>query len=245
MQTWKLYCSDYKIIEWGNNCIDSLNNAYVQEAYNAEKWAFASDYIRLYALDKFGGFYFDTDLEITRSIDEFRDLRFVTGFEKYNDKIAPVTAFLGCERNNYIVQNLLAMYDGIGFINDSTFDLTTNTSRISKFFQDNFGVPKKHNGRKLFTLDKKCHIYPYFYFCSPDPDENNFAIHHFEGSWIEPVRRKDLLSISKLRFVKFLYKRNLDIESQKIHLSKDEKLIYSISLNKEKGDRIYCIVFKK
>ena len=245
LQTWKQYCPDYKIMEWGNGCIDSLNNTYMQEAYDTRKWAFVSDYIRLYALDKFGGFYFDADLQITKPLDEFLDLRFITGFEKYNQKISPITAFLASEKNNYIVKDLLAMYDGIRFINDGVYDLTTNTSRISKYFQENFELPKNHKGRKLFILDKKCHIYPYFYFCSPVPNESNYAIHHFEGSWIEPVRRKNLLCICKLKLVKFSYKRNLDIENEQIVLDENERLIYSTPIKNRRGNRLYCIVLNE
>ncbi len=244
MQTWKQYCPDYEIMEWGNDCMDNFNNAYVQEAYQAEKWAFASDYIRLYALEKFGGFYFDTDLEITKPIDEFRDLRFVTGFEKYNKIVSPITAFLACEKNNHIMKNLLTMYDEIRFINNGVNDMTTNTLRISEYFQENFDMPNNHNGRKLFILDEKCHIYPYFYFCSPIPKKVNYAIHHFEGSWIAPVRRKNLLRISSLQLVKFSFKRNLNAKNQKLVLEENETLVYSISI-KMKKKRVYAVVSKK
>jgi len=244
MQTWKQYCPDYEIMEWGNDCMSEFENVYVQQAYTAGKYAFVSDYIRLYALEKFGGFYFDADLEITRPIDEFRNLRFVTGFEKHEKIISPVTAFMGSEKNNQIVKDLLTMYDGIRFNNDGVYDMVTNTARISEYFRENFVLPKNHSGSKLFILDEKCHVYPYFYFCTPIPNLNNYAIHHFEGSWIASIRRKELFSVSNLKLVKFSFKQNLDPEDQELPLSETERLICSYTLIRRKGKRTYSVVQK-
>ena len=37
---------------------------YVKEAYEAKKWAFITDYVRLYVLKNIGGIYMDTDVEV-------------------------------------------------------------------------------------------------------------------------------------------------------------------------------------
>ena len=76
--TWKKYLPDYEIVEWGNDAFTKIENIYAQQAYENKKWAFVSDYLRLHALKYFGGFYFDTDLEITSDISEFRALDFVS-----------------------------------------------------------------------------------------------------------------------------------------------------------------------
>ena len=59
--SWQKYLPEYEIREWNNADILNCNNQYVQEAYKAKKWAFISDYFRLYALYNYGGIYFDTD----------------------------------------------------------------------------------------------------------------------------------------------------------------------------------------
>ena len=48
--SWKKYCPDYEIIEWNEKTFDIHINQYVLEAYQSKKWAFVSDYVRLYAL---------------------------------------------------------------------------------------------------------------------------------------------------------------------------------------------------
>ena len=47
-----------------------INSEYVKEAYEAKKWAFVSDYARFEILYKYGGLYFDTDVELVKSFDD-------------------------------------------------------------------------------------------------------------------------------------------------------------------------------
>ena len=73
--TWKKYCPDYQIVEWNEDNFDVNSCDYVKEAYGAKKWAFVSDYVRLYALYTMGGVYMDTDVEVVKPLD---------GLLKYN-----------------------------------------------------------------------------------------------------------------------------------------------------------------
>lgn len=69
--SWEKLLPDYEIIEWDDNDLKNINNDYVSEAISAKKWAFASDYLRLYALYHHGGIYLDTDVQITNSLNPF------------------------------------------------------------------------------------------------------------------------------------------------------------------------------
>ena len=55
MESWKKYCPDYKIIEWNDQNFDISTNRYAQQAYEAKKYAFVSDYVRLAVLYEYGG----------------------------------------------------------------------------------------------------------------------------------------------------------------------------------------------
>ena len=81
IESWRKYCPDYQIIEWNENNFDMNQNLYLKQAYQAKKFAFVSDYIRLKVLEKFGGIYLDTDIEIAKSLDEFLSHKGVVGFE--------------------------------------------------------------------------------------------------------------------------------------------------------------------
>ena len=81
--TWRKNLPDYRIIKWSEKNFDvSSAPAYVQEAYQAGKYAFVSDYVRIQALQKYGGIYFDTYVEVGKPINEYLEGRsMVLGFE--------------------------------------------------------------------------------------------------------------------------------------------------------------------
>ena len=60
---------------------------YVQEAVKAKKWAFAADYIRMYALYKEGGIYLDSDVKVLKSFDPFLHHRFFSSMEYHPSQI--------------------------------------------------------------------------------------------------------------------------------------------------------------
>jgi len=72
---------DYEIILWDMKRFDITTNAFVNEACEKKKWAFAADYIRLYALYTEGGIYLDSDVLVKKSFDEFLDNGFFTSVE--------------------------------------------------------------------------------------------------------------------------------------------------------------------
>ena len=49
IESWKKYCPDYEIKEWNEDNFPMGYNDYVKEAYEAKKWAFITDVVRLYA----------------------------------------------------------------------------------------------------------------------------------------------------------------------------------------------------
>lgn len=77
MQTWQKKMPDYELKEWNESNFD-INNSipFVKEAYKAKKWAFVTDYVRLYALYTEGGIYMDTDVKVLKPFDEFLKYNF-------------------------------------------------------------------------------------------------------------------------------------------------------------------------
>lgn len=62
--SWREHCPDWQIMEWNESNYDVAKNPYVRKAYQSEKWAFVSDFVRLDVLYEIGGVYLDTDVEI-------------------------------------------------------------------------------------------------------------------------------------------------------------------------------------
>ena len=79
LASWKKNLPDYEVIEWNEDNFDINSNRYVKEAYESKKYAFVTDYVRLYVLYNHGGIYMDTDVEVLKPLDVFLVNRAFTG----------------------------------------------------------------------------------------------------------------------------------------------------------------------
>lgn len=187
IQSWEKYLPEYEIIEWNEDNFDLGINSFAKEAYDSQKYAFVTDYVRLHVLYHFGGIYMDTDVEILRSVNQFLVHPAFSGFE--NENYIP-TAIMGSHKKNKWIEILLNYYENRKFIlDDGKFDTTTNVKIISNLSMKNFDVKMNNtfqNVEGVFVL------YPKDFFCPKsyktgkiNLTENTHAIHHFSGSWLD------------------------------------------------------------
>ena len=116
MESWEKYCPDYKIIEWNEQNFDISKNRYVQQAYEAKKYAFVSDYARLAVVYEYGGIYLDSDVEVLKSFDPLLDLPYFVGAENAGTIEA---AIIGAEKGCDWIKACLDYYKGRNFIQES------------------------------------------------------------------------------------------------------------------------------
>jgi len=199
MESWKEFCPDYKIIEWNEGNFDLSVCPYVQEAYEAKKWAFVTDYVRVWALNQFGGVYLDTDVEIRASLDSFLAHDAFTGFERPD---LPFTAVFGCKKNHSFTEIILHSYDGRHFVlEDGSFDMKTNTESVTELLVNHYGI--RLDNSVQHTHDG-LYIYPNDFFCPKSHSDNvvritqnTYAIHWFDGSWMNADVKKKHQRIQK------------------------------------------------
>ena len=183
MKTWKKHLKDYEIIEWNESNFDINSHPFVKKAYEAKKWAYVSDYIRMYAIYNYGGIYLDTDVLVLDNFDKFLDNKVFVGFEREN---YPFTAVFGAEKKNKFIKKLLDYYDNLDAYN---FDFeNNNTISVSNILINEYGCSKENkeqllkDGIKVYKDDILC-----------NPSKNSTAVHIFTGTWLEgvkPLKRK-------------------------------------------------------
>jgi mannosyltransferase OCH1-like enzyme len=83
IKSWKKYLPDYEFKLWNENNFDVNSIPFVKEAYQARKWAYVTDYVRLYALYTEGGIYLDSDEKVLKPLDEFLKYDFVASHEYF------------------------------------------------------------------------------------------------------------------------------------------------------------------
>lgn len=202
LASWHKHMPDWEYKRWDETNFDiAAAPLYVRQAYEARKFAFVSDYVRLWALEQYGGLYMDVDFEVYRPFDELMD-RYpaFAGYE--GSKRKPVMqGVLASEPHGAWVRDMLQTYQLRTFIKvDNSLDLTPNTS----YFSDRL----ENQGVKLDGMDKDVyvngefylHVYPVHYFCpvlTTGEDvrtEETYCEHMGESSWAQKGWKAKILS---------------------------------------------------
>lgn len=99
IDTWHKIMPDYEIVLWDRKRFDVNSVSWVKEAFEAKKYAFAADYIRLYAVYTEGGIYLDSDVEVLKVFDDLLQYKSFIGFEAATENVeaAVFGAEAGCE----------------------------------------------------------------------------------------------------------------------------------------------------
>lgn len=188
--SWTKVLSDYQIMFWNEKTFDINSVPYVKQAYEHRKFAFVSDYVRVYALFTYGGIYFDTDVEVLKSFDAFLNNDGFIGFE---NKTSVGTGIIGACKNSIIMEQMLKYYHNHNFADDKgNIDVTTNVQILMNFLiMRNFIKENKEQ-----CLDG-IHIYARDVFCPKKLEDGTFrlsdkttSLHYFSGSWLTDRERK-------------------------------------------------------
>lgn len=159
MDSWKQWLPNYQWRRWDETTFDIDSTPYTREAYDAGAYAFVSDYVRLWALEREGGIYLDIDVEMLQSLDNLLSLKAFAGFE--GSKHLPLgTCILASEAHGDWVTEMLEIYQGRHFLRpDGSPNLTTNVQLITEHMVAH-GL--KCDGSEQDYRD--LHIFPVDYF---------------------------------------------------------------------------------
>ena len=227
LESWRRFCPGWEIREWDDAAIAGIDNRYLREALRAKKWAFAADYVRLYALDRFGGFYLDTDLELFKPIDEFLANDFTTGFIDRAPNVYLNMCFLGAAPGNRLVREMLEEYGRISFVKpDGEYDQTPNVVRMARFFAAK-GIDFS-DCRKTVRISGTEVIHPVEFFNSRD----GYAYHHAAATWLDDWLRKTYLRLGRFRIVRF--KRRKEATGDTMPLLDGERIVATLRLGSRK-----------
>ena len=193
IKSWKKYCPQYKIVCHNEENFDITENRYAKEAYEAGKWAFVSDYVRLKVLYDEGGIYLDTDVELIKPLDKLIE---ETGYMGFDDNgIISTGLGFACEKGNELVGALLKDYDNISFVlPDGSYDMTPCPDRNTKTMIS-LGMNTDNKDQVFMGI----HMLPEDYLCPMKYytgrkiiTKNTYSIHHFCASWTSDTAKRTL-----------------------------------------------------
>lgn len=108
IESWKQYCPDYKIVEWNESNFDVNIIPYVKDAYLDGKYAFVSDYARLYIAYSYRGIYLDTDVLLRKDLDEL--LQYDCWLASDDVRYIATGLGFGCKKGNKTIKALMDAY---------------------------------------------------------------------------------------------------------------------------------------
>lgn len=200
IQRWHELLPDYEFVLWDMKRLnEEIDSDFVREAISQRKWAFAADYTRLFAINKYGGVWFDTDVELFKNIDDLLECDCFIGKESWinKDGIVYLTShFMGAVKKSPFIRECLDYYDGrhfiVGFDTEGKPVLDqTMISQMQSEVAEKYGLDRRAKCKdKPQVLTNGVKVYPSYCFCRPmyTSMRKVYGIHRVAGAW----RDKDI-----------------------------------------------------
>lgn len=188
IESWKTHLPDYEIWVWDTKRFDINSTIWTKEAFQEKKYAFAADYIRLYALYNYGGIYLDSDILVYKSFNDLLNLPYFIGEDFVGSFEAAV---IGTEKHCKWIKDILGYYTNRHFINNNCLDMLPlpavflNCLRGKYTFKKINQVPPKYQSNSN-TLN----IFSKNFFNSRNrvgiiKTSNSYCAHNYKGSWVD------------------------------------------------------------
>lgn len=210
IDSWHKYLPDYEFRLWDTKRFDIESTAWTSQSFKAHKYAFAADYIRLYALYNYGGIYLDADVLVYKSFDELLSLPYFIGCDQIG---AFEAAVIGAEEGCKWIGDILSHYNERQFFReDGSMDIqelpiTFHHELVSK----GYTFIKLHKIPDESTLLLTSHssvlyVFDGNFFNSRNQVEvrktkKSFCAHDYAGTWQEKKKNESWI---KKRLPKWL-----------------------------------------
>lgn len=176
--SWRQFCPDWEIKEWNEANYDVTAHPYTREAYEAKKWAFVSDVARLEVVQREGGVYMDTDVELLAPLDFAAECDAFYAFET-NLYINSGQGF-GAVAGHPSVKAMLACYDGKHFMVNGKMDMSPCPAKNTEALKERYSQFQRNGKPQCFAGVRILSAGEY----------NAAAHHHGARSWVEGEERE-------------------------------------------------------
>ena len=179
---WRKVLPDYEFVKWDLTRFEKDASVWVREAFENKKYAFASDYIRAYAVYHYGGIYLDMDIEVIKPFDALLDRPYMFAFERPNRSAIEAGCF-GAERHDPFLKACLDYYENRHFrIADGIFDMLPMSKVMIEVMRESNMHLRLYSWETFTAKSQLTGI--------ETPGSNTFAIHHFTGLWNSEEERR-------------------------------------------------------
>ena len=194
LDSWKKNLPDYEIWLWDSQRFDIGSTLWTKQAFEAKKYAFAADYIRLYALYNYGGIYLDSDVYVYKSFNDLLTLPYFIGHDQIRGFEAAV---IGAEKGCKWIKDILDAYKDIPFINeDGGTDTLPLPCKFHHVLVDlGYRFICLHKKESYLSEERCLYVFDGDFFNSRNAIEvrrtpKSYCSHNYAGSWQEKTEEK-------------------------------------------------------
>ena len=195
--SWKKHLPEYEIMFWNENN-SPMDHPFVKQAMEIHKFAFVSDYVRLWAVYKYGGIYLDTDMYAVKSLDKLLINNVFFGYEDERSENVSVGIF-GATQGHKFIKQIMSVYDELILPSDLTL------IAIPIIVTD---VYNKYENKHEILIYPVNYFYPFPQKKRKDGNfldyktEDTYAIHLWNLSWLTTYEKILLRFRWGLRYIK-------------------------------------------
>lgn len=227
IDSWYSTLPGYEIRLWDTDRFDICSNVWVREAYEVKKYAFAADYIRLYALYHYGGIYLDSDVLVYRSFDDLLNLPYFIGEDRVH---CFEPAIIGATKGCSWIKEVMTLYDNRHFVkNDGTHDQYGLPRVFHDILTPLYMFKLMANKDDFTEKEELINIFPYDYFNSRDfvgvrQYPRSYCSHNYLGTWLNKRPTWKQLAIQ------YIPRTCLNCFYRLLYRYRDQRLLHSIQI---------------
>lgn len=208
IDSWHHYMPDYEFRLWDMASVQNIDSPFLQEALRERKWAFASDFVRLYAVYHHGGIYLDTDVMVFKSYDRLLNDRAFIGRENSihveggSTDVYLSSHCFGAQQGDPFIERCLNYYEDRHFVTskDATLPMSLRyDTKILPFIQSEIASQMGYNSSALMNTQQRCDgdltIYPSWYFDCTEQRDESYCRHLALGAWREKRSKQEKITL--------------------------------------------------
>ena len=197
---WRQLLPDYELCHWGMAEAEKVDSTFLHEAIGARKWAFAADFLRLYAVYNQGGIYLDSDVKVLKGFDPLLYGKAFVGRENSVHIDGGLTECylgahcFGAEAGNAFVGRCLDYYSKRHFMTSEDESLPSELRydmKILPYIMSEIAKEFGYDSSALADREQDCSAVRIYKSACFDPQKvsgESYCRHLALGSWRDKVR---------------------------------------------------------
>lgn len=183
IKTWRKKAPEFEIREWNEKNVPVNNNQFLKKALQDHNYAFASDYVRLLVLKKYGGIYLDTDMYLLQSpIEVIENRELVFGIQ--DKEVIFSAGFIASIPNQTFINEALKVYDNLVYSSQMQPNTELLSPLIFKMYKfDHEDRTQVRDGAKVIAYNSNILLQPSF---------KSVSMHVGEKAWAEHTKHDEI-----------------------------------------------------